>query len=537
MVALEKLEAIRGAAALPELPPDEPTREISPARVIFLLILLCGIGFGIWQLVTRSSAAAAESPATPVYAPYVDVTLTPTYQFQLPADDPVASAYLGFIVSDPTNPCEPSWGGYYTLGQADQSLDLTARVAQLRALGGDPMVSFGGRDNSELAVGCTDTAALEAAYLAVIDRYHTGVVDFDIEGSALADDTAAARRAQALAEVQSVLRSHHSALHVWLTLPVTDRGLTPQGVAQVRTMLAAHVNLAGVNAMAMDFGAGEGAAANMYATVQRAVYATHRQVQALWQSAGVASSAGAAWGHLGVTVMLGVNDVPGERFTVGDARKLKSLVNELGIARVSVWSLNRDSECGSAFAVTGTLSNNCSGVLQSPLQFTRILSALRGTRTARPAGSTAETQTTVVDNPATSPYPIWDSSSAYVSGYKVVWQGDIYQANWWSQGTAPNVAAADSTTGGPWLLIGPVPAGSVAYKPQLLASAHQRPWSASVAYHAGQKVSFDGLPYVARWYSRGSQPIAQLPGNSSTPWQPLFEAPGEPADTGTGSGN
>ena len=86
------------------------------------------------------------------------------------------------------------------------------------------------------------------------------------------------------------------------------------------------------------------------------------------------------------------------------------------------------------------------------------------------------------------------------------------------------------------LLIGPVPSGSHAPKPILLASAGQPAWSARRVYRQGQLVSFNGLPYRARWYSQGDQPLDAIPGDPNSPWQPLFTDPGEPADTGTGSG-
>ena len=45
-------------------------------------------------------------------------------------------------------------------------------------------------------------------------------------------------------------------------------------------------------------------------------------------------------------------------------------------------------------------------------------------------------------------------------------------------------------------------------------------------------MSFAGLPYEARWYTHGEQPREELPSSTSTPWQPLFEYPGEPRDSG-----
>ena len=56
-------------------------------------------------------------------------------------------------------------------------------------------------------------------------------------------------------------------------------------------------------------------------------------------------------------------------------------------------------------------------------------------------------------------------------------------------------------------------------------------WSPSTVYHEGDKVTFKDLPYRARWYTQGEQPLAELPANPSAPWEPLFKYPGEPTAT------
>jgi chitinase len=317
-----------------------------------------------------------------------------------------------------------------------------------------------------------------------------------------------------------------------MTLPVAKAGLTAEGIAAVQAMLKAGVTLAGVNAMTMDFGPGEGAAHDMIGTIERSLDATQAQVQSLWRAAGLPSSASAAWGHVGVTPMLGVNDVISERFTTKDARELAMFVKARGIPRVSAWSLNRDQQCGGAFAKVGELSNTCSGVEQKPLEFTHIFSRLRGTRTAHraQAEAAAAPQTHAspkADDPKTSPYPIWRPAAAYTSGYKVVWQGQIYQAGWWNQGTPPGTVAADSPEG-PWQPIGPVPPGSHAPRLVKLDKSKLPSWSPTKVYHEGDRVGFEGLPYRARWYTQGEQPLAELPSDPSTPWEPLFKYPGEP---------
>jgi chitinase len=526
----------------PKAPLEPPPRELSAVRVVVLLVVLCAIGFGVWQVAGKGTpAASAKSDEVPVYSPYVDVTNTPTYPFQLPSANPVSSVYLAFVVSDASEPCTPSWGTFYTLDSAEQGLDLDARTAQLRAQGGSVMISYGGEANTELAVDCTDPAQLQQAYLEPVQRYHAKAIDLDIEGASLADTEANARRATAVAAVQKQLASEKKPLKVWMTLPVSSHGLTAEGMAAVEAMLKAKVELAGVNAMTMDFGPGEGAEKDMLGTIERSLEATQLQVQSMWRAAGLASSASAAWGHVGVTPMLGINDVTSERFTTKDASELAKFVKERGIPRVSAWSLNRDSQCGGAFAKVGELSNTCSGVEQKPLEFTHIFSGLRGTKTAgheaTATGATAtpaEHASSKPDDPSTSPYPIWRPSAAYGSGYKVVWQGQIYQSGWWNQGTPPGTVAADAPNG-PWQAIGPVPPGSQAPKLQNTFNGKVPAWSPTRVYHEGDRVSFRDLPYEARYYTQGEQPKPELPADPSAPWEPLFKYPGEPNSSSTGA--
>ena len=96
--------------------------------------------------------------------------------------------------------------------------------------------------------------ALSAAYAKVVARYGTTTVDFDVEGKAVTDRAANARRAQAVAALQKTIRAAGGRLAVWLTLPADTGGLSADAVGVVDGMLAAGVDLGGVNAMTMDFG-------------------------------------------------------------------------------------------------------------------------------------------------------------------------------------------------------------------------------------------------------------------------------------------
>ncbi len=99
--------------------------------------------------------------------------------------------------------------------------DYNATIAVGRALGGDVTISFGGASGIELAQACTDVGALTAEYQAVVTAYQLRNVNFDIEGSAVAEPASISRRSAAIAALQRA----NAGLRVSLTLPVLPEGL------------------------------------------------------------------------------------------------------------------------------------------------------------------------------------------------------------------------------------------------------------------------------------------------------------------------
>ncbi len=164
-----------------------------------------------------------------------------------------ARSCSGFVVSQPGAACTPSWGGTYSLSQADQAVALGSRGG--RSLGqegvGAIVVSFCGRDNTDLAVACRDVPALERAYQSVISYYDLRTVDFDVEGAALSSPGVAERRAVAVAALQAAADRHHRPLHIWLTLPVEPDGLQRNAISVIGDMLRERVDVAGINIMAI----------------------------------------------------------------------------------------------------------------------------------------------------------------------------------------------------------------------------------------------------------------------------------------------
>ncbi|WP_434995669.1 chitinase [Arthrobacter sp. Ld5] len=477
-------------------------------------------GWNRWE-----DARVAEGTGA-FFAGYVDVTATPSYAFEDPAAQNGDGAVLSFVVASTEDPCTPSWGTYYGLEEAGTALDLDRRVARLAQDGGEVIVSFGGLLNDELATACTDPGDLVDAYAAVIDRYTLATVDLDIEGENLKDVAAGQRRAEAMATLQAERAGTDTPLNVWLTLPVAPSGLTADGTTAVAQFLEAGVDLAGVNIMTMDYGGSRPEGTSMLAASQNAADATHRQLQVLYGRAGLEIGPQAAWRKIGLTPMIGQNDVKGEVFTLDDAAAFNAFAAERGVGRMSMWSLNRDATCSENYADTTVVSDSCSGIDQQGLLFAPVLGADFEGRAATLADEPVAEETPealVEDDPETSPYPIWSDVGTYREDDRVVWQGNVYVAKYWTQGDLPNdpVLQAEET---PWTLLGPVLPDERPV-PAVTAPADLYPeWDPKKVYERGDRILVEGRVYEAKWWSQSDSPEAAVQGSDASPWQKLDDA-------------
>ncbi|HUC58724.1 MAG TPA: chitinase [Streptosporangiaceae bacterium] len=510
----------------------EPKRRLSFFRVLLALIVVAGIGYGGYVAVKSKLA-----PAVPIkntwFAPYIDVTLTPVFQFQSTSADPARQSVLGFIVASPNadQPCEPTWGAAYSLRGADQSLTVGSRIAQMQQDGAEPIVSFGGQAHTSLDVSCTSVPALVKAYQTVITRYHLNTIDLDVEGTALDDVAATERRAQAMADLERTARENGQHLAVWLTLPVEANGLQDDALSVVSSMLSNRVALAGVNIMTMDFSNPPGSGSTMLNLAESALYATHTQLMTLYQHYGVHPRSAELWQQTGATVMIGQNNIRGENFTVDDASGLTTFAKKIGLGRLSMWSLNRDSQCGTSFPEIGLMSNNCSGTAQNNLQFANTFNRLDGQAIAFENVTVAPTPPAPNTNPLDAPYPLWSATEQYAEGYKVVEHGEIYEAKWYNSGDDPS-AVVQFSYQTPWELIGPVlPSDRAPVIPVLPAGTYPL-WKITTNYTGGDKVLFKGLGYVAKWDNQGVSPSTAASDPTGSPWRPLYTIPGEPATGG-----
>jgi cellulose synthase/poly-beta-1,6-N-acetylglucosamine synthase-like glycosyltransferase/chitodextrinase len=515
------------AAEVPAGPAAEPPRRLSLLRAGLALVLLAGLGYaGLAVTQSRLLAATVVTRQT-WFAPYVDVTLSPAYQFQNSAADAARQTVLGFVVSSGGN-CVPSWGDAYPLDKANSSLALASRIAQVQQNGAEPIVSFGGQSHVGLDVACQSSGALAAAYQSVISAYRLTAIDLDVEGQALDDFAAEERRAGAIAQ----LERRDPRLSVWLTLPVATSGLQGDAISVITSMLRDRVPIAGINLLTMDFGQRPAAGGSMLTSVESALDTAHDQLATLYQAYGIRLRTQQIWQRLGATVMIGQNDVPGEIFTVANARGLVAFASRVHLGRVSMWSLNRDSQCGSSFPENGVLSATCSGTAESGMQFAQVFGGLQGSvpTAAAASASAGNAQPAAANtNPADAPYPQWSATVEYPVGYKVVANGEIYQAKWYNNGQDPQ-AQVQYAWQTPWELLGPVLPGDHAPVISVPAAASSYPqWALGTLYKAGSKVRYDGLPYVAKWNNQGTSPDTAATDPYGSPWKPLYKIPGEPS--------
>jgi hypothetical protein len=332
---------------------------------------------------------ADNTPAWLPFAPYVDVAGWPPPDLPaIKAGSGIRAVSLGFITAQGGNQCVPTWGGYTEYPAFGGDPYRLANINAFRAAGGKIVVSFGGAAGTELASACPTVGALVGAYRQVIAAYRPTHIDFDIEGDEVSDAAANARRAAAIRILQKPKKSKKKGKKaaaakkrkrkaagpaVSFTLAVLPSGLVDEGVNLVRQAVSARVRLSVVNGMAMDYGPGavpspEGQMGELAIQVAHSLFGQLRAIYPKLPAAKV-------WKRVGITPMIGINDVPTEKFYVEDAQQLAAFARSQHIGMIGMWQLNRDRQCPTLTVVT---QEDCSGVPQAPYDFSRILGSFAG---------------------------------------------------------------------------------------------------------------------------------------------------------------
>ncbi len=325
-------------------------------RVVSLFFLL------LMLPILPPSQTETETPAPawgePHFAPYI----YPSYNLAL-LNRTIGVRYftLAFVLSG--GECVGLWQGS---AQLDQYF-LVQDIRNLRTQGGDVIISFGGAGGDELAQVCDDVESLTAAYQQVIDLLDVTHLDFDIEGDEMDDGISIARRFEAIANLQAA----NPDVHMSFTLGVMPDGLPHLTQRFIENGIVNYgVRFDLINLMTMDYGGGT-APDQMGEHAISAAEAAHEQLAALYPD----KSDAELWAMIGITPMIGLNDVDPEEFTLEDAAMVTEFAIERGIGRLAMWSMERDRECVSG---QRAVMWNCSGILQEEYAFSQIFNAVTG---------------------------------------------------------------------------------------------------------------------------------------------------------------
>ncbi|WP_406193877.1 chitinase [Kitasatospora sp. NBC_01560] len=314
---------------------------------------------------TAQAAPAAPAQITPAASAAVPGMAAAPYEYlgwgnpQKPTDVMKATGVkwftLAFILSD--GGCNPKWDGSRALaGGSDE-----AAIKSIRAAGGDVMVSVGGWSGNKLGEKCSSASALAGAYQKVIDAYKLKALDIDIEDTEFSNATVRQRVVDAL----KIVKTKNPGIVTYITMGTTPSGPDSTGKDLIKRGAAAGLANDGWVIMPFDFGGHSG-------TMGQATVSALDGLKAAVKSA-YGYSDDAAFRHIGVSSMNGKTDEAGETVTTADFRTILGYAQQHHLARFAFWSVNRDRACGS-----GADADACSGVTQSPYEFTKIVVQYQG---------------------------------------------------------------------------------------------------------------------------------------------------------------
>jgi hypothetical protein len=317
-------------------------------------------GGGAFGAESGSSRPAAPMPAH-VSAPYFEAW-TGESPAALAAESGNKYLTMAFLQTEAAGSCTAYWNGDTT--QPVSEATFGADIAAIQARGGNVIPSFGGYSadttNTELADSCTDVDAIAKVYENLVTTYGISRIDLDIEADSINNTAAIDRRNKAIAKVERWAERTGRCVQFSYTLPTTDTGLAPNGVALLQNAVDNHARVDVVNIMTFDYW--DGATHDMAADTQTAAAGLVGQLAALYPH----KSRAQLWHMVGVTEMPGIDDFgPEETFTTQDAVKVEKWAAANGINTLSFWALQRDN--GGCVGTAG--ANSCSGIAQDTWYF------------------------------------------------------------------------------------------------------------------------------------------------------------------------
>jgi chitinase len=281
------------------------------------------------------------------FSPYIDLTLNvhtneqthtiePVDIVKVSEENNVKNYHLGFI-SDAGH-CNPAWGGTpnYSIYQEWAKTTIDNMLANDMKL----VIAFGGTQGIDISALCNETELLKA-YEKVIETYHPHGLEFNIENST-------SNIPKIVVAIQE-LQKKYPHLEIVFTLHTLPEGITSTSEKILFEATETGINYT-VNLLLMNYGPTY--TGNMAAYGVQATRIFFDYLKKLYPR----KTKEELWGMIELTPMIGVNNVPGEEFTLADASTISNFAKHFGIGEVSMWLANRDFPCPNKIA-----NNYCSG--------------------------------------------------------------------------------------------------------------------------------------------------------------------------------
>lgn len=324
--------------------------------------------YNITQSTTIKVPYSVAKPASNIYSPYKDLTMgvqwsktpvEPEDLNMLSQKSGVKDFNLAFIVANSSGSCSPAWGGYAQLPASGSNAFGKEMIAKLRTNGGSATLSFGGENGTYLSQACTTSTALAQQYESVVEAYQPKHIDFDVEGTQVTNTGAMQRMIAAL----KIVKQKYPSMIISFTVQVAPKdGLNSNAKAVLSEAAKAGLDYQLVNIMAMDYGSYNAPDPNkMGEYAKQSAQQTFNFLKTIYPN----KSDAALWGMIGITPMIGANDVVPEVFTLSDAKNLVSWSKQKGIKFLSSWSIDRDKPCNNTEASPTCSGGTASGPVQT----------------------------------------------------------------------------------------------------------------------------------------------------------------------------
>ncbi|MGL5867802.1 immunoglobulin-like domain-containing protein [Clostridium chrysemydis] len=491
-----------------------------------------------------------------VYSPYVDMVSwinNPDYSNngtvnlkKIYEDTGVKFFNLGFIQgTSGVQNGKVNWGGggYSVLsesgGENSQYNGIKKSIKELRDVGGDVTVSFGGLNGTPFWEVTQDVDVLYNTYMELVKGYGLTRLDLDIEGGAQ-DKTKNIANAKAIKKVQA-----ETGVDIVLTLPVLPSGLTSVQLDVLEAYLSQGVQIELVNIMTMCYGSSSLNPGENYGTASlRAVDSTKDQLKNYFKKyANIDLTDAESYRKIGTTPSIGFEGSAHPVFTTDWTKLVVDHAKLNGLGMVSFWSLNRDAKLDNnsgvknqyeftnickEFTDGGSVEVNNKPVISgaqsktiyvgdnfNPLDGVKAIDKEDGDLTSKiqitgkvDTGKVGyydivykvsdskglETTLKITIEVKAKPDPSkdnYDPNKIYNTGDKVIFKGEEYVCKWWVKGEAPDTSAA-------WEKVNSQnPDGTVDYKDGMVCTS-------------GMKVRYEGKVYEALWWT------TSVPGSDSS---------------------